>query len=145
MKRTVILSALLACFLMSCNSQRNINKSKETSNSITNKEWIAIELDNEKIEQLEMNRFPNLTLSEGRITGYSSCNRMNGTYTLEKEKITFGAIAVTKMMCFDTSELESKFLKALSEVQFWECKQGKLFFLNDKKQRIIVFEEKSTK
>ena len=143
MKRTIILSALLVCSLTSCNSQKNINKSKETSNSITNKEWIAVELGKEKIEQLEMNRFPNLTLSEGKITGYSSCNRMNGTYTLEKGKITFGAIAVTKMLCFDTSELESKYLKALSEVQFWECKQGKLYFLNNKKETVIVFEEKN--
>jgi len=142
MKRTIFLSLLLVCFLTSCNSQRNINKKTEVSISITEKEWIAVELNSEKIEQLAADRFPKLTLSAGKVSGYSSCNRMNGTYTLEKDKIVFGAIAVTKMLCFDTKDLEDKFLKAISEVKFWEYKQDKLHFLNEKKQIIIVFEEK---
>lgn len=142
MKRTIFLSLLTVCFLSSCNSQRNINKSTETPISITDKEWIAVELNNEKIEQLEADRLPKLTLSAGKVSGFSSCNRMNGTYTLEKDKLTFGAIAVTKMLCFDTSDLENKFLKALSEVNFWDYKQNKLHFLNEKKESIVVFEGK---
>ena len=142
MRKTIFLPLLLVCFLTNCNSQKNINKNAGTSISIMDKTWIAIEIANEKIEQLESDRFPNITLSERKISGYSSCNRMHGTYTLEKNKITFGPIVVTKMFCFDTSELEMKFLQALSEVKFWEYKQNKLYFLNEQKQVIIVFDEK---
>ena len=104
-----------------------------------------MEVYNEKMEQLDTARCPNLTLSEGKISGYSSCNRMHGDYTLEKEKISFGVLAVTKMLCFDTQNLETNFLKALSEVKFWEYKQGKLRFLNEKKEVIVVLEEKKVK
>jgi heat shock protein HslJ len=110
--------------------------------SITDKEWVAVELDNEKIKLSDVNQFPRMKLSEGKISGFSSCNRMNGAYTMEKEKISFGPIAVTKMLCFETQEVESKYLKLLSEVKLWEYEQGKLHFFNDKKQIIIVFEEK---
>jgi heat shock protein HslJ len=142
MKRKTGLFILIISCLASCNSQRNINKTADASISITGKEWVAVEVDNEKITQQDTSRLPNLKLAEGKISGYSSCNRMHGTYTLEKGKISFGAIAVTKMFCFDTKDLEDKFLKAISEVKFWEYKQNKLYFLNEKKQIIIVFEEK---
>jgi heat shock protein HslJ len=141
MKRTSLFILIISC-LACCNSQRNVSKTAEASFSITGKEWVAVEVNNEKIEQLDADRYPNLKLSDGKISGYSSCNRMQGTYTLEKEKITFGAIAVTKMLCFDTKDLETKFLQALSEVKSWEYKQNKLHFLNEQKQTIVVFEEK---
>ena len=141
MSRTICLLVLLISGLLSCNSQRNINKNAVTSEVITNKEWIAVELSNEKIKLPDTNQFPKMKLYEGKISGFSSCNRMNGSYTMEKEKITFGPIAVTKMLCFETQEIEAEFLKLLSEVKFWEYKQGKLHFLNEKKQVIIVFEE----
>jgi len=111
--------------------------------SITDKQWIAVEIGNEKMEQLSAERFPTLKLSESRMMGYSSCNRMTGTYTIEKDKITFGAIAITKMLCMDTRDIEDKYLKAFSDVKLWKYEQDKLYFLNEKKQVIIIFEEKS--
>ena len=128
--------------LFSCNSQRNINKNADVSISITDKEWVAVEVYNEKIELSEASQFPRLKLSAGKISGFSSCNRMQGTYMLEKEKISFGSVSVTKMFCFETQNIESNYLKAISEVKFWKYEQHKLSFLNDKKQTIIVFEEK---
>jgi len=136
----VILFAVSGLF--DCHSQRNINKNADVSISITDKEWIAIEVDNEKIELSEASQFPRLKLSAGKVSGFSSCNRMQGTYTLGKEKISFGPIAVTKMLCFETQNIEAKYLKAISEVRFWKYEQHKLSFLNDKKQTILVFEEK---
>jgi heat shock protein HslJ len=144
MKQTIFLSLLLFCFLMSCNSQRSINKTGTDSVAITGKEWTAIEVYSEKIEQLDTARHPNLKLAEGKMSGYSSCNRMHGTYVLEKEKISFGAVVATKMLCFDTQNLEKNYLNALSEVNFWEYKEKKLYFFNEKKQIIIVFEEKTS-
>jgi heat shock protein HslJ len=132
--------ALFICGLLGCNSQKNINKNMVYFESITDKEWVAIEIDNKKIELSEVNQFPRLKLSEGKISGFSACNRMNGTYTMEKEKISFGSIAVTKMLCFETQDIETKYLKALTEVAFWKYEQNKLYFMNTQKQIIIVFE-----
>ena len=140
MKQIFFSFTLIISILLSCNSQRNINKNTVSSDPITDKEWVAVELEGKKIELSEANQFPRLKLSEGKISGFSSCNRMNGTYTLEKEKISFGPIAVTKMLCFETQEIESKFLKSLSETQFWKHEQSKLYFLNAQKQILIAFE-----
>ena len=144
MKRTTCLLMLIMCGILSCTSQKNVcNGGTNTDTiSITDKEWIVVAFANEKIEQLSAERFPTMKLSEGKITGYSSCNRMQGTYTMEKDKITFGAIAVTKMFCFDTQEIEEKYLKALPEVRSWKCEQDKLYFLDENKQIIITFELK---
>lgn len=142
MKRKTFLFALLTCSLLGCHSQRSVNKNTASSPSITDKEWIAVEIDNEKINLSEVEQFPRLKLSDGKISGFSACNRMQGTYTMEKEKISFGPIAITKMFCFETQDIESKYVKAISEVKLWKYEQNKLYFLNDKKQIIIVFEEK---
>jgi copper homeostasis protein (lipoprotein) len=114
----------------------------QTTVVITDKEWIAIEVEQEKIEFEEIGRFPSLTLSNGTCSGYSSCNRLHGTYTLDGNKITFGAIAVTKMFCMDVKEVEKNYLHALSKVQHWEYKQNQLHFLDENKQVRIVFREK---
>ena len=140
MKRTKCLLMLLLCVLLSCNSQKNAAKSAETPISITDREWKAIVIENEKLEQLTTDKLPAMKLSEGKVTGFSSCNRMHGTYTMEKDKITFSQMAVTKMLCVDTQEIESKFLKALSEVKSWKEEKGKLHLLNENKQVIIIFE-----
>ena len=145
MKRTTCLLMLIMCGILSCTSQKNVgNGVTNTDLSITDKEWIVVAFANEKIEQLTAEQFPTMKLSEGRITGYSSCNRMQGTYSMEKNKITFGAIAVTKMFCFDTKDIEEKYLKMLPEVKSWKCEDDKLYFLDENKQVIITFEAKAT-
>ncbi|MDR0604022.1 MAG: META domain-containing protein [Bacteroidales bacterium] len=129
---------IFTCCMCGCKGQKNITDSVEVSPSILNKEWVVIQIGDEKIEQLDKNQPPNLKLSEDKISGYSSCNRFHGTYTMEKNKITFSHIAITKMLCPETNEIESIYLKALSNVQRWEYKGGNLYFLNQEKQPIII-------
>jgi len=137
------------CSVLSCNSQKNVSNNVKVADSvssvsITEKEWVAIELFGEKLEELNAKRLPWMTLSEGKITGNTSCNNMHGTYTMENEKITFGMIAATKMFCFDTKDIEANYLKAIAEVKTWKYEDGKLYFLDEKTQTIIVFVEMVT-
>ena len=143
MKRTTYLLVVLICGVISCNSQKKAGKSKTDTVSITDKEWVVTVLGDRKLANLSAERLPTLKLSNGKVSGYSSCNRMNGTYTIKKQTITFGAIAITKMLCNETKAIESKYLKSLSEIKTWKYEQDKLYFFDENKQEIIVFELKS--
>ncbi len=51
---------------------------------------------------------------DGRLAGHTSCNAMSGPYTLQGDKIQFGAIATTRMACGPLLlEQEDRILTAL--------------------------------
>lgn len=55
--------------------------------------------------------------SEGRVSGTGGCNRYTGSYTLEDDRLTFGPLAGTKMMCPEAvMGQEDRFHKALGAV-----------------------------
>ncbi len=141
MKRTTFLLMILICYLSSCNSQKNAVKNTETI-SIADKEWVAVLLKGNSIE-LDKEQLPTLKLSEGKVSGYASCNRYHGTYTLNGDKLSFSPLARTKMLCEEVqNNTENNYLEALSAVKSWEYKQNQLYFLNEDKQTLIIFEEK---
>ncbi|MDQ3027977.1 MAG: META domain-containing protein [Pseudomonadota bacterium] len=50
---------------------------------------------------------------EGRVTGYTGCNMMSGTYQVEAGEIRMGPIVATKRMCMGPEgEVERRFLAA---------------------------------
>jgi heat shock protein HslJ len=52
--------------------------------------------------------------TDGRLSGHTSCNVMNGPYTLSGDKIKIGAIATTRMACGpQLLEQEDRILTAL--------------------------------
>ena len=56
--------------------------------------------------------------SEGRVSGTGGCNRYTGSYTLENDRLTFGPLAGTKMMCPEAvMGQEDRFHKALADVE----------------------------
>lgn len=40
-----------------------------------------------------------LNFAEGRVTGTAGCNRLTGPYTQDRNRLSFGAIAATRMAC----------------------------------------------
>lgn len=51
---------------------------------------------------------------DGRLAGHTSCNAMSGAFTLEGDRIRFGAIATTRMACPELQrEQEDRILTAL--------------------------------
>lgn len=42
---------------------------------------------------------PNLRFEAGRVTGFTGCNNVNGAYTIEGGRITFGPMATTMRAC----------------------------------------------
>ena len=72
-------------------------------------------------------RHPGFTLiAEGRkVQGSAGCNRMNGTYQLDGQKLKFGPLATTRMACPDM-QTETAFLKALQATTRYEISGSSL-------------------
>lgn len=47
-----------------------------------------------------------LTFSEGTLSGTTDCNGFSGSYTREGDSLSIGALAMTKMFCEDSQEME---------------------------------------
>lgn len=51
---------------------------------------------------------------DGRLSGHNSCNAMNGSFTLEGDRIRIGPVATTRMACPELQrEQEDRILTAL--------------------------------
>jgi uncharacterized lipoprotein YbaY/heat shock protein HslJ/uncharacterized lipoprotein NlpE involved in copper resistance len=48
-----------------------------------------------------------------RVSGAAGCNQLLGSYTLTGTKLTFGAVATSRMMCATGMDVERRFLAAL--------------------------------
>ena len=52
--------------------------------------------------------------ADGRLTGHTSCNTMNASYTLERSVLKVGPVATTRMACAQLQmEQEDRILSAL--------------------------------
>lgn len=82
-----------------------------------------------------------ISLTEGRVTGTTGCNRLNGRVRADTRQILFGPLAATRMACpNDTGNTENAFLAALREPLTYRVGEGKLTLLRDKTP-ILVFKK----
>jgi heat shock protein HslJ len=60
-------------------------------------------------------------LINGRLTGNTGCNRMNGRYELDGVAVDFDGLATTRMACEDVvGELEGLFIETLRGARYLE-------------------------
>jgi heat shock protein HslJ len=77
--------------------------------SLAGTRWIALAAgaDARTLPRLEFMR-------EGRLTGYSGCNMLSGTWRMEGEAIRIGPVITTKRMCAGPEgEIERRLLASL--------------------------------
>jgi putative lipoprotein len=61
------------------------------------------------------NAYLQLATENEAVQGFSGCNRFNGRWSLEEERIVLGAMAMTMMACADEMNTEQAFMQALEE------------------------------
>lgn len=90
---------------------------KETNAPIVEKYWKLKTLHGKDIEMADNQSreiFITLKAEDNRVTGFAGCNTITGGYTLEEgNRIRFGRMATTLMICPDVDVDESEFLKVL--------------------------------
>ena len=66
----------------------------------------------------------------GRVAGNSSCNRFFGSYTLMQDRVAFGQLGGTRMVCAEAvNEQEARYLDALQKAQRLEV-NGKTMLMH---------------
>ncbi len=77
--------------------------------------------------------------SGGRFSGHTSCNTMNGSYTLSGDRIRFGPAATTRMACAELQrEQEDRILTALELAATARVRPDGLLELRDAEGRGLL-------
>jgi len=70
--------------------------------------------------------------SNGKVDGYSGCNRFTGIYTQNGRALTIGSIATTRMACRPSAmKREQRLLAILANVRLAERRHRKLVLKKD--------------
>jgi heat shock protein HslJ len=87
---------------------------------------------------------PSATFADGRVSGFSGCNRFNAPYTLDGDRLKLGAIASTKMACAAPGDaVEPAYLDALAAVAGWRIDDDELVLLDDDGNELLRMREPS--
>jgi len=107
--------------------------------SVTDTYWKLVELDGGAVTVQPNQREPHMVLQAAgnRLAGFSGCNRMTGSFTIERARIAFGQMATTRMACIHGMELEAAFGQALGKVRAFEIK-GDALSLRDESGRVLA-------
>ena len=102
--------------------------------SLTNTYWKLTELDGARVSMTpEQEREVRITLDDnGKVTGFTGCNRVMGGYTVAAEVLRFTQLAGTRMMCPPPAmQLESAVLANLNSVTGFRIEGEQLILLKD--------------
>ncbi len=82
--------------------------------------WVStVGSDGATVTPLKPNTFTLTFSNEGRLSATTDCNSMGASYTATKNTISVGPIAMTKMFCQDSQEMEiAKILENVESYQF---------------------------
>jgi heat shock protein HslJ len=76
---------------------------------------------------------------EGRVATTVGCNRIVGAPDVDGDRVTFGAMAATRMACPPPLDhLETKYLAALGEARAWRIEGTKLTLLDERGEAAVT-------
>lgn len=109
------------------------------SAELTNTRWQLSALGDKTLDASSKQQ-PYLTLdSEGNVHGNAGCNGLNGSYQLNNDSLSFGAIATTRKACPDMTG-EQAFLQALKATNGFRIDGELLTLFDDNNQSLAGFQ-----
>lgn len=102
--------------------------------SLTNTYWKLVELDGARVTMTpEQEREVRITLDDnGKVSGFTGCNRVMGSYTVAADVLRFTQLGGTRMMCPPPAmQLESAVLAHLNSVTGFRIEGEQLILLKD--------------
>lgn len=70
---------------------------------------------------------------DGKLTGFAGCNRFFANYILDQDKLKFGLVGSTKMMCPDMAT-ETQLFKAVDQTEYYKLARNRLILFNESMQ-----------
>ena len=83
--------------------------------------------------------------SGDRLSGSGGCNRLSGTYQVDKQTIRFGPTALTMMACPKGMDREKDFMEALGRTRSWKIRGEKLELYDEEGKSLARFDAGETK
>jgi heat shock protein HslJ len=122
-KVLLILSAVM--LQLACGTSR-----KTATELNGNWELVIFPASTKTLSEIFTMKRPEIELENGRLTGSTGCNRMNGSYTASGTSLQIGNnLAITKMGCPNYDE--NIFIEALNKVNRFQVKDNQLMLMQD--------------
>lgn len=104
--------------------------------------WKLVRLGDKPVAAAEGRREASLVFDteEPRVAGSGGCNRINGGFELDGEKLSFGRMAATRMACPEGMDQEQRFLAALGSVKSHRIDGSHLELLDAAGKQVARFE-----
>ena len=80
----------------------------------------------EKADKSERTPYIFLEPNGNRLSGSGGCNRLSGTYQVDKQTVRFGPTALTMMACPKGMDREKDFMEALGLTRTWKIRGEEL-------------------
>ena len=107
--------------MVSCNNSKSRNDSSKGNNLVGNYKVIFIaEIEDGGIAD------KNMTINfkaDGKVNGNNSCNNYGGDYKVDNGKLSFGLMMYTRKFCQETAEMETTFMRNLTEVDNFKIQE----------------------
>ena len=144
----LILVYLILCsslILTSCSQDKNERSDSEVYTEPESSaaedlsgRWELIDLNGEELKPFNEDESIHFVIKDSVITGYNGCNRMNGSVELDDASISFGPMAVTRMMCPDM-DVETKVMNIYTGKRLFLFSEDTLKFLTADRNLIARF------
>lgn len=128
---------LLICASVSCTIQPN-DLTLEKDN-IKDAYWVLLSVEGQDVEVLNDTRTAYIRLEENEndVDGFTGCNKISGSYTLNGEQLQLAELSTTRMACPDM-EAENRLLNALRRVDNYKI-SGDLLTLFEGDEAVATF------
>ena len=113
--------------MVSCNNSKSTSKSSKDIGLVGNYEVIFMaEIEDEGIADKNITIIFN---ADGKVNGNNGCNNYGGDYKVENNKLSFGMMMSTRKFCQETAEIETTFMRNLTEVDSFKIQEEVLILL----------------
>lgn len=139
-KITGVLLAFTALHFTGCESMQQNHQATEQRLLLENRTWVVTYLQNTEVKPLP-NQVNVASLqfdsTSQHVSGSDSCNRIMGTYTVQKDQINISALSTTRMACVNDQKTAEKFHAVLPQVTHYQV-YGKNLKLTDRHGNALI-------
>ncbi|MBC5994612.1 META domain-containing protein [Pontibacter cellulosilyticus] len=99
--------------------------------------WTVVQLNGKEVTG-EKKPYLSFSLADKRVSGNVGCNNISGSLDAKRNKLHFGAIAVTRMACPDMG-IENELLELLNKSEIaYRIIEGKLLLFQDRNEVVLL-------
>jgi copper homeostasis protein (lipoprotein) len=111
------------------------------THELTTTRWVPAVIAAVPVTLVPQQREPFIVLQSGdrRITGFSGCNQLSGSYHLAADELKILPAATTRMACAQGMDIEQRLLKALEATASWRIEGDRLDLLDKQREILAIF------